>query len=224
MSAQDQAAAASGAAGTADPLRDWDAVRHAGDIQFAPVTIPPPKAPDPSWLEALGRLLEKLFGPLGRLLGIAWPVLEKIVIGLGVVGLALIAWHLLRRLPSLRRRAPAPMPGWTPDHAEAALLLEDADRLASEGRFDEAAHLLLQRSVRQIAEARPDWLTPSSTAREIAGLPGLAVAAREAVALIADRVERSLFALRPLGAEDWQAAREAYARFALAPLATGSAA
>jgi hypothetical protein len=33
-------------------------------------------------------------------------------------------------------------------------------------------HLLLQRSVHHIAEARPDWLLPASTAREIAGFPG----------------------------------------------------
>jgi len=34
--------------------------------------------------------------------------------------------------------------------------------------------------------------------------------------VIAERVERSLFALRRLGADDWQAARAAYADFALA--------
>ena len=38
-------------------------------------------------------------------------------------------------------------------------------------------------------------------------------------ATIAGRVESSLFALRALGAEDWQAARAAYADFALARLA-----
>ena len=44
-------------------------------------------------------------------------------------------------------------------------------------------------------------------------------AARSAFATIAGRVESSLFALRTLGAEDWQAARAAYADFALARLA-----
>jgi hypothetical protein len=43
--------------------------------------------------------------------------------------------------------------------------------------------------------------------------------AREAFETIATRVERSLFALRPLGRSDWEAAREAYSRFALGPRA-----
>ena len=62
----------------------------------------------------------------------------------------------------------------------------------------------------------PGWLEPSSTAREIAALPALSQAARGAFATIAERVERSLFALRSLSADDWHAARAAYAEFALA--------
>lgn len=214
MSAQQ----ASSATGPSDPLRDWEAVRAAADIQYAPLPVPQPKAPDPGWLEWLGRLLEQLLAPLGRWLGLGWPVLEKIVIALAALGLVLILWQVARRLLALRRRRAAPAPEWTPDRAEAAVLLEDADRLAGEGRFDEATRLLLRRSVGQIGEARPDWLRPASTAREIARLPGLPEGARRAFAVIADRVERSLFALRPLGREDWLAARGAYADFALAPL------
>ena len=56
---------------------------------------------------------------------------------------------------------------------------------------------------------------------DIASLPALSDSARNAFAVIAERVERSLFALRRLSAEDWQAARAAYAEFALA--APGSA-
>jgi hypothetical protein len=106
-------------------------------------------------------------------------------------------------------------PEWIPDRDAAVALLEDADRLAADGRFGEAAHLLLQRSVHHIAEARPDWLQPASTAREIAVLPMLPERARQAFGAISTRVERSLFALRELDAADWQAARAAYAEFAL---------
>src|SRR5690606_442515 len=102
------------------------------------------------------------------------------------------------------------------DTQEALALLEDADRLAAEGRYDEAAHLLLRRSVGQIAAARPGLLDPSNTAREIAALPALPDTARRAFAIIAGRVEASLFALRALSADDWRAARAAYADFALA--------
>jgi hypothetical protein len=93
-------------------------------------------------------------------------------------------------------------------------LLDDADRLAAEGRYDEATHLLLQRSVGLIAAARPDLLEPSATAREIARLPALPETARRAFSVMADRVERSLFALRRLTPDDWHAARAAYAEFA----------
>jgi len=117
----------------------------------------------------------------------------------------------------LGRKPPAVSePAWQPDTGAALALLEDADRLAAEGRFDEATHLLLQRSVGQIVAARPEWLHPSTTARELAVLPALPDAARRAFAVIAERVERSLFALRRLSADDWQAARAAYADFALA--------
>ena len=73
----------------------------------------------------------------------------------------------------------------------------------------ETGHLLLMRSVGQIAEARPDLIDPSSTAREISALPALPAKAAHAFATIAERVERSLFALRSLSAEDWHAARAA---------------
>lgn len=81
-------------------------------------------------------------------------------------------------------------------------------------RYDKATHLLLTRSVGQIAQARPDCVEPSTTTRELAALPPLSPAARTAFAIIAGRVERSLFALRALTADDWHAARAAYAQFA----------
>lgn len=198
--------------------RDWQAVRDSGDLQFAPVA-PAPPPPTPGWLKQLGEWLEALFGPLGRWLGLSWPVLEKVLIGLAVVALVALGWVLVRRWLAGRRPRPATAePAWSPDRGEALALLEDADRLAAAGRHAEAVHLLLRRSVGQIAEARPGWIEPASTAREIAALERLPHGARRAFALIAERVERSRFALRALAAEDWQAARAAYADFALAEL------
>lgn len=219
-------AGVSGASGTttasganAEAVQDWQAVRDSADIQYAPVAPPaPPRQPE--WLrelgEAIGRALKAIFEPLGHALGVSWPVLEKILIGLAVVAAAWVLWRLVEPLIAARRRGRAEAaPDWSPSAAEALALLEDADRLAAAGQFDEATHLLLKRSVGQIAAARPEWLTPASTAREISVLPALPLAAREAFALIAARVERSRFALVPLGAEDWAAARDAYAQFAL---------
>ncbi len=191
-------------------------MRTSSDIQFAPLPpIQPPQTPD--WLRLLGEWLRWLFEPVGRALGLSWPVLEKIFIALALLGVLLLLWRLVVQ-PLLRRRRKPGAPiadAWAPGRAHAAALLEDADRLAAEGRFGEAAHLLLQRSVYHIAVARPAWLHPASTAREIAALPLLSERARAAFAVIAARVERSLFALRELDAGDWQAARGAYADFAL---------
>jgi hypothetical protein len=201
---------------------DWQALRADHDIQFAPVEIPPPQPP-PEWMKDLSEFLSTFFKPVGefvgalaQLLGMSAPVLLWILGALVVVFLAVLVWRIVAPLARRRREAEQAEPDWTPDTSEALALLEDADRLAAEGHYDEATHLLLRRSVGQIAAARPDLLEPSTTAREISVLPALPDAARNAFAVIAGRVERSLFALRSLSADDWRAARAAYADFALA--------
>lgn len=207
-----------GATSSQDAASDWQAVRAASDIQFTP--LPPveePQAPElPEWLQALGRALEAIFAPIGRLLGMSWPIFQYVLIGLAVLLVLFVLWRLLEPLVDKWRNRPdaAEEEVWAPSRTEAVALLEDADRLAAEGRFGEAAHLLLQRSVRQIGDARPDWLIPASTAREISVLPMLPEGGRRAFATIADRVERCLFALRDLDASDWAVARAAYADFA----------
>lgn len=211
-------AAASGAARDL-ATQDWDAIRKSADIQFAPLPPTPPPKP-PGWLTALDDFLKRLFGPIGEWLGMGWPTFEKVLLGLAVIGVLILLWVLLAPvLRRLRQPAPAEEPAWVPDRGDALALLEDADGLAAAGRFDEATHLLLQRSVGQISQARPDWVHPASTARELGRLAALPTAARQAFAIIAARVERSRYALHPLAQDDWQAAREAYARFAQVEIA-----
>lgn len=193
----------------------WRTVRDSADIQFAPVPPDPPRV-TPEWLQALGRFLEWLFSPLGRLLGQGWSVIEMVMLVAAGLGTLWIAWMLLWPLWRDRKvTARVAEPEWTPPREEALALLEDADRLAAQGLFGEAAHLLLQRSIGQIARVRPDWLTPSSTAREIGMIRALPAEARTAFGTISALVERARYALSPLGAEDWSTAREAYSRFAL---------
>lgn len=194
---------------------DWEAVRRSAEIQFA--RLPPPQRVEtPAWLEWFQRLLEKVFGPLARWLIEAWPFVEKALLVLAVVLVLYLLWRLLG--PLLGRRGKATPDDWAPTREEALALLEDADRLAAEGRYGEAAHLLLLRSVGQIRAGRPEALIPASTARDIAALPQLPAPARTAFGVIATLVERCLFALRDLDAEDWTVARAAYADFALADL------
>ncbi len=202
----------------------WADVRNDGDLQFAPVAIPDVPPREPSWFEELLRdvfeFLAELFAPLGQLLGSSWWWLQWVLLA-AAVGFALL---MLARMfgpgAGLRgnRKAGEGEVEWQPDRAATLALLEDADRLAAEGRFDEATRLLLLRSVGHIAAARPDWVEPSSTARELAALPALPDTARTAFRVISERVERSLFALRALDRPDWEAARAAYAEFALARL------
>lgn len=202
----------------------WADVRNDGDLQFSPIDIPDITPPEPSWFEqmlaAVFKFLAELFAPLGQLIGASWFWLQWVLLA-AAVGFALLL--LARMLGPLRGgqskcAGGAEQAEWQPDRAATLALLEDADRLAAEGRFDEATRLLLQRSVGHIAAARPDWVEPSSTARELAALPALPDAARTAFGVIAERVERSLFALRSLERPDWEAARAAYAEFALARL------
>ncbi len=190
-------------------------MRSDGDIQFAPVEVPQ-QAPDPppDWLLRLFEFLGDLFSPIAQAIAYGWPVIFWVLVAIGV---ALVLYAIYRLVDPERfvRGERKAQESWTPDQGAALQLLEEADRLAAEGRFDEATHLLLQRSVGQIAQIRPDLIDPSSTAREISALPALPDAARAAFGTIAGRVERSLFALTRLDADDWQAARSAYAEFAL---------
>lgn len=208
------------------PPAGWEQLRADGDIQFAPVTIPEIPPREPSWLseqlDAFFKWLGEVLAPVGDALGASWWWLQWVLPGI----VALMALVLIIRLidPALLRfgrkgkrvAGPPKDESWRPDAAASLALLEDADRLAADGRFDEATHLLLQRSVAHISAARPDWVEPSSTARELAALPALPGPAREAFGVIATRVEASLFALRRLERADWDAARAAYAEFALA--------
>ncbi len=211
-----------GAGAIGDAARAWKAVRADEATQFAPVPAPDAPARPPGWLDAFFRWLGELLEPVGRALGMSWPVFKWVLLAIGLALALLLVWRMIAPFVGWRpgeRAEDEGDSGWTPDTGAALALLEDADRLAAEGRFDEATHLLLQRSVGQIAAARPDLVEPATTARELSALAALPDAARAAFGTIANRVERSLFALRSLGAEDWQAARAAYADFALAQLA-----
>ena len=227
-----------GAKAAQDAAQAWQDVRNDPGIEFGPIDVdlPPPSPlpesggagsgapvnpPEPS---QANEWLRSIFEPIGKALGIAWPVMQWILIGLAVLIVLYGLWRLiqpwLERREAARAEAAAEAADWVPDRDAAAALLDDADALAAEGRFAEATHLLLMRSVDHIAAARPEWVMPASTTREISAISGLSDHARTAFGSIANRVERSLFALRSLDRDDWLAARAAYADFALVPVAT----
>ncbi|MER8712881.1 hypothetical protein [Mesorhizobium sp. M1295] len=178
-------------------------------IQFDLPAYVPPQPPD--WLKPLLDLLSSL-GPY--MIYLFWGA---VISGAAIILLLVffevkgIAWHL----PWQRARPEAEAEEtWRPDAGAAQILLSEADALAARGDYDEAVHLLLRRSVADIASRLPDFLRPSLTARDIANAPSLPGRARHAFTEMARIVETALFARRPVGAEGWRQARGAYERFA----------
>jgi hypothetical protein len=202
-------------AATGDPERfaeAYRALRADSAIQFEMEAVVPPEVP--AWLRWLARLLEGS-GPFFEAL--FWVVVAAAVLGI----LFLLArWAQHGRFDFLKRRSrardDADGEGWRPEEAPARALLGEADALASAGRFSEAAHLLLFRSIEEIDKRRPQLVRPALTSRDIAGAPELPAGPRGAFARIVMMVERSLFGGRALGEPDWRDCRAAYEEFAFA--------
>jgi len=170
---------------------------------------PPPAFHTPAWLKALGDWL------------VAAAPLLKVLFWIGVaVAVLLAVWLIIREVAGVRfarrRRARAARPtpvDWRPDARKARALLENADRLAALGRYDQAVRLILHRGVEDIDARRPAVLRPALTARDIAALAAVPAPARGAFARIAAIVEFSAFAGRPIGQDAFAQCRAAYEAF-----------
>jgi len=163
----------------------------------------------PGWLRWL---LEFLATDHPAMRGSLWAI----GIALALIILFLIARRLAGSGWPWRRGESAEEESWRPAEAPARALLGEADALAADGRFAEAAHLLLFRSIEDIDSRRPEIVRPALTSRDIAALPSIPPRPRGAFARIAMAVERSLFARRALGEGDWRECRAAYEEFAFA--------
>jgi hypothetical protein len=172
-------------------------------------------SPPPNWLR---QLLEWI----GNLIHAGGPMFRFIFWGGLALVVALLLYMIARSLwgadwPEFfrrRKKEPLPEPEWRPDEAEARVLLDDADRLAAEGRYAEAAHLLLYRSLDDIRGHRPRLIQPAVTSRELSDHEALPPAARTAFSAIARVVEHSFFGGRPVDAEGYRDCRRAYEDFA----------
>ena len=143
---------------------------------------------------------------------------------IGAAGLAgLIIVYIIKESLRLQRqkhpKAPAahetaPAPAYQPDQSAAKALIGDIDALAATGRYDEAVHTLLLRSIEDMKANNPRIVARDLTSREISGLDILSRTAKTAFAGISARVERSLFGGRALSREDFEHCREAYQGFA----------
>jgi hypothetical protein len=175
-------------------------------IQFE---LPPAPRPDPPDIR-----LNDLSG--GWDIGPVLQTLFWIVIGLAAIGLLYL---IVTRLAGWRRKprgGETAEPEWHMAEQPARQLLEEADALAAGGRYSEAAHLLLHRSIEEIDQRRPASVRKALTSRDIAVLPAIPPSPAEAFGRIVRAVEHSLFGGRSLDAGDWRHCREAYERFAFA--------
>jgi hypothetical protein len=175
-------------------------------IQFDFQSIAPPKPPP--WAEGLARFL-------------AWiaPFLKYVLwIGLAL-GAAFLLWIIIRELLSdlpRKKRIVVPATDWRPEPAAARELLADADTLAKAGRFEEAIHLLLFRSIEDLTKRRPGRVRPALTSRDIAALEAIPADARSAFSRLAQAVEMTFFGGRPAGEDAFGEARRDYEAFAFA--------
>ena len=176
-----------------------------GAIQFKLEPFQPPQVeptPDMSGLLNLAPFFRFMF----------WAIVAAAVL--------FLLYLIVSRLTgfSFRRRVKDEVeePEWHMAEQPARQLLGDADALAAEGRYSEAAHLLLYRSIEEIDQRRPDTIRRALTSRDIAGLPALPAGPADAFRSIVRAVERSLFGGRILDAADWRDCRSAYERFAFA--------
>lgn len=205
-----------------DPKTGQPLPQHAsGYGPVDPSTVPPPShnvPADPSPVDP-GLHLPHGGGIEGLMQAFLWVAAA---IALAILLYWLFAFlrdrGLSERLPRAKKleKGTAEPDLWRPEEGLAAQLLDEADQLANAGRYDEAARLLLHRSIREIDRHRPDLVRPALTSRDIARHPLLPSGPASAFARIAALVERSLFACRPLVLEDWQSCRAAYHDFAFA--------
>lgn len=189
------------------------ALRARKDLQFdfPELEIEPPPDP-PGWLQALADAIGSFFGGLGPVTEVLfWGLVAAAVMGLVYLiarEAGWIAWS-----PKARKTKPK-AEEYHPEAEMARALLADADELARAGRFAEAVHVLLLRSVEDMHRLRPRAVRPAATSRDIATLELLPAAARSAFSAMARMVETSLFGGRPVDAEGYAEARKAYADFA----------
>lgn len=180
-------------------------------FDYAPPRVNKPKKPRSSFSRSFDSFA-LVVGPIMKL--IFWAFLIFVV--------GTILWFILKEairiqrghVPKIKKSKDAPLPAYTPDASVANALLMDVDTLAAQGRFEEAVHTLLLRSIDDIKSANPRSVPRDLTSREISTLQILSELARNAFNIIGQRVERSYFGGRSLTKEDFDISREAYTEFA----------
>ncbi len=148
--------------------------------------------------------------------------------GLLLAGGALLAYRLILEGGRLIRRGPALKATEENGPARPAArgrqreggALEEADRLARQGRFGDAMHTLLLAGLDDLRRRQAAALAPSLTSREILAIAGLSAEVKAALAPMVNLVELEHFGGRPSGAPEYQTCRENFQRLATPGTAT----
>ena len=182
-------------------------LRADSSYQFAFSALPQ-MSPPPNWLV-------RLFKALAKALAVASPAIRIgvwVVLAAGVALLAVVLWRQARGRARVAAAAPLTLHALGAEQAaaRAAARLADADRLAAEGLYGEAIHVLLLTGVDEVERERPGRIRPSFTSRDIAALPELPPEPHAAFSHIAAVVERALFGGRAVDRTAWGDCRSAY--------------
>ena len=194
----------------ADVERSYRAVKRDEAYQYE-LADPIPRRPASAFEKWLGRVLGAIFRVLAPVLQIAFYLgLGALILGaLYLIGRAVYETRFAK--PKTEDTDAPDIPLYQPAEAQARILLDEVDKLAAEGRYGEAVHTLLFRSIQDIDRNRPNVVRRSLPAREIGSLSVLTLEARTAFSTIAGVSELAHFGGVSVNKAGFETARKAYA-------------
>ena len=139
--------------------------------------------------------------------------------GLVALVVIVVAGTIIQQLTGYHRDPEPEAPRKVTDLQLAAVIerpRDDADELASQGRFADAIHTLLLRTLHELASQNLVRVTPAMTSREILARVNLGADAREALSGLIVAVEQTWFGDDVPQLDDYQRCRAQFDRFAAA--------
>lgn len=154
----------------------------------------------------------------------AGPVLKSLLWVLAIVGGILLLLYIFSAIQRLPRRTKAPQAKKAqktsndPEETTVAKVtpFDEVERLAREGAFGEAVHLLLLHSLEELRRRSPYGRDPALTSREILTEAALAKDARASLAFIVSAVEVGHFGGQAINKAIYERCLESYRTFAAA--------
>jgi hypothetical protein len=148
-----------------------------------------------------------------------WGILAGVA-ALVLFFIATLVLDLLKNRTAFKRNREQPGPGTlrveTPPAERRTAdpgTLAEADRLAAEGRFGEAIHLLLLVALERLRRELGPRVAPALTGREVLGLPALPATAAEPLGRMVQLSEINHFGGRAAAEPDYVSCRADFLRF-----------